>query len=300
MPSTDPPSRARALGAALRGARLEARLGLPELARRIDVEPRQLADWESGRRVPGIEHVAGLLGALGVTGADKAWILSLAKGAAGPGWLVPGPQADPVHFTTLVAHERAARSITVWAPVLVPDLLQIRDYTRFAGGVAPLRAGELEWEVDQRMGRRDVLFGCRAVPAEMFIGAEALRDHFGDDDVMLRQLRFLADVLVMSRTIDVRIVAGGAAHGGAFTVFRMADSVPVVYCPHHGAAVFLVDDQAVPYSELAGRLRETALSPRDSHHRLTTEADRLSRVLETRRSADDAALTEILERGDRT
>ncbi|WP_370934899.1 helix-turn-helix domain-containing protein [Amycolatopsis sp. cg13] len=297
--------RARGLGAALRDARLEAHYGLRELSRRVGVNPALVSNWELGQRVPNPEDVAGILGALGVTGEKKAWIMSLARGAAGPGWFTPGPQGSPTHFTTLVAHERAARSMTVWAPLMIPDLLQIPDYAGFACSTELADASALQENVDKRMQRKGVLFGAKVIRADMFIAVEALRNHFGDDDVMLRQLRFITDVMVMSRTITVRVVPSEAAStsvlGGAFTLCRMKDRSSVVYCPHHGVGVFLVDEQAAPYLEVMDRLAKMALSPAKSLHRLEAEADQLVRALEAQRQANDASLVEILageERAD--
>ncbi|RJQ83105.1 helix-turn-helix domain-containing protein [Amycolatopsis panacis] len=295
--------RVRALGATLRSARLDARFGLRELARRIGTSPALLSNWELGQRAPSTEDVSSILGALGAIGDTKELILSLASGALGPGWFTPGTQSSPAHFATLTAHERAATGLVVWAPLLVPDLLQIADYARFACASEQPDPGVLEQVVAARLRRRDVLFGVDPVQVEFFIGDALLRSVFTDDDVMCRQLRFIADLMVMSRTIRVRILPDGAAPrlvpSGAFTQYRMKDAPPVIYCSHHGMGAFLADAQAALYEDLIERLDEAALSQADSLVLLTEETTRLARALESQREVNDATLAEILAAEER-
>ncbi|WP_344854092.1 helix-turn-helix transcriptional regulator, partial [Amycolatopsis ultiminotia] len=73
------PSRNVLLGVALRAARGRAHFGLRELARRVGTNPALISNWELGQRTPYVVDVAGILGALGVTGDDKRRILQLAR-----------------------------------------------------------------------------------------------------------------------------------------------------------------------------------------------------------------------------
>ncbi|MFB9930147.1 helix-turn-helix transcriptional regulator [Amycolatopsis halotolerans] len=260
----------------MRDARLAARFGVRELARRIGVNPALLSSWELGYRVPGPEEVAGMLGALGVTGEEKEWIARLARGIAGPGWFTPGSQASPTHFAALKAHERAALSLSVWAPIVFPDLLQTPGYARFARGTESQDVTALE----ALMRRRDVLFGAQAVSADFFIGEDAVYNHFGDD-VMAQQLRFIVDLAVRARTITVRLLPRlprrSVVLPWAFTTYRMEDSPPVVYCPHHCMGVFLVGEHATPYEAITAKLADQAMPPSETVGWLSAEADRLAR-----------------------
>ncbi|MCG3756673.1 helix-turn-helix transcriptional regulator [Amycolatopsis sp. Poz14] len=69
------------LGRALREARESAHWGVRELARRVGVTPSLISAWELGHRTPKPLDVAGILGALGVVGTEKARILYLALAA---------------------------------------------------------------------------------------------------------------------------------------------------------------------------------------------------------------------------
>ncbi|MFF0148909.1 helix-turn-helix protein [Amycolatopsis sulphurea] len=69
------------LGSALREARLAARWGVRELARRLDMHPAFISSWELGHRTPKALDVACIIGALGVIGEEKTRILRLALAA---------------------------------------------------------------------------------------------------------------------------------------------------------------------------------------------------------------------------
>ncbi|WP_329067358.1 helix-turn-helix domain-containing protein [Amycolatopsis sp. NBC_01480] len=290
--------RARVLGAALRDARVGARFGLRELARRIGRAPGHVSNWESGSRVPAVEDVGGVLGALGVTGEVKKWILALAFGAVGPDWFTAGPQSSPGHFAALVAHERAAASMTVWAPVVIPDLLQIPDYARLTCDAKAFSSEKLDEHVEARMRRRGALFGGDPVPAEFFIGDEAIRHPLADEEVMLRQLRFIVDTATMSRSIGVRVLRRrdprNAVLVGAFATFMMDDSPPVVYCPHYNMGAFLVNEHAGSYTRATPLLRRTALSRGESIDWLNREVRRLAGSLESQRDLDDLTPLSVL------
>ncbi|MET9260828.1 Scr1 family TA system antitoxin-like transcriptional regulator [Amycolatopsis sp. NPDC004079] len=295
MRGTDMASpRARGLGAALRDARIEARFGLRELGRRIGVNPALLSNWELGQRVPTPVEVSGVLGALGVTGERKAWIMLLARGVSGPSWFSAGSQADPAHYTTLIAHERVATSVTVWAPLLVPDLLQVPDYALLVFGPDLRDKEKLDQVVENRLDRNRIVFGAGAIPARMFVGSEALRNHFGDAEVMLRQMRFLKDLIGISRAVTIRLAPSQVVTQGAFSRYTMKDTSDVVYCPHHGAGVFLVGKEAAPYTGTIERLEKAALSPAESLARLSVVVDQLLKEVKAQQRANDAGLTQLL------
>ncbi|WP_370939109.1 Scr1 family TA system antitoxin-like transcriptional regulator [Amycolatopsis sp. cg13] len=281
----------RVLGLELRNARIEARFGLRELGRWIGVDPALLSSWELGQRVPTLEDVAGILGALGVVGEKKARIMALTRELAGSSWVMRGSQADTAHYAILSGHERYAESVTVWAPQRIPDLLQIPDYARLVFGPSLRQKEILDQVVDNRLSRNRILFGPEAVEAQMFVGTEALRDHFGDAEAMLRQMRYLMEI---AQAVQIRLVPSEAVTEGAFSWYRQRDETEVVYCPHDRAGVFLVGRQAAPYAGTIERLAESALSRADSLHHLSAAAAGFAEEVKTRRLANEAGLTKLL------
>ncbi len=267
--------RIRTLGTALREARIDAHFGLRELARRVGFNPALLSNWELGQRVPSIEDVAGILGALGVVGEDKQRILQLARGSAEPGWITLGGPSEPDHLSGLLACERVATSVVEWQPLLVPGLLQIPDYARalfLADGASP---EEAERQAEVRMVRRPLVVGPGAVPFEVLLGEAAVRNPVGGAATMARQLRFLADLAATSAKLKLRIVpantGGHSGLAGRFCVYDMQASIPIVYFEHFSSGAFVLD--AGTYHAAADRIRETAMDDRASAAFLQRSAD---------------------------
>ena len=118
--------RARALGFGLKRVRQERGLGVRELARLTDLPPQNISTWESGKRVPKIEEVATILGALVVEPGERARLLELARNATEPNWL---EQHAPA-ISAFVEYERTASAMAQWSPGLIPGLLQTPAYIR--------------------------------------------------------------------------------------------------------------------------------------------------------------------------
>ncbi|WP_406629036.1 helix-turn-helix domain-containing protein [Amycolatopsis sp. WGS_07] len=285
-----PAPRERVLGLALRHARIEASFGLCELGRWVGVDPALLSSWELGQRVPSLEDVAGVLGALGVVGERKTRIMALARELAGSSWFTRESRADPA----LAGHERAAASVTVWAPLLIPDLLQIPDYVRLAFGPGLRDKDVLEQIVENRLDRNRILFGAETVETQLYVGSEALRNYFGDAEVMLRQVRYLKELLENSRTVKIQLVPSRAVTEGAFSRYRRRDTSEVVYCPHQRVGVFLAGHQAASYAATIERLAECALSPEDSLRQLSVAVAGFEEEVKAERLADEVGLTRLL------
>ncbi|WP_326835079.1 Scr1 family TA system antitoxin-like transcriptional regulator [Amycolatopsis rhabdoformis] len=259
--------RIRILAATLRAARQDAHFGLRELARRLDINPSLLAHWERGTRTPTSGDVAQILGALGVPRDHKRHILNLAHGTTDSAWIIPGPHVTPDHFAADAAHQASATSVTVWSPLMVPALMQIRDYARAVGAN--------EATVSETSSRSATEFtACRqpapmtsAVPTEVFVGAAALQDTINNDETMLRQVRFLSDVSAVTQSVLVRVVPSAAGPhpglAGPFTLFAMDDGSSVARIETYGATIHLVDDHAL-YQDSVTKLAAVALSVDDS------------------------------------
>ncbi|MFD2468256.1 helix-turn-helix domain-containing protein [Amycolatopsis silviterrae] len=260
--------RIRTLGTALREARIDARFGLRELSRRIGTNPALVSNWELGQRIPALEDVAGILGALGIVGQEKQRILQLARGTAEPGWVARGKQSDPDHLGGLLACERAATSVVEWQPLVLPGLLQIPDYARalFLGDGLPLKDAERQAEI--RMMRRPLVVGPGAVPCEVLLGETALRNPVGGPSTMARQLRFLADLMATSAKLTVRVVpsyrGGHPGLAGRFCVYYVDIGDPIVYFEHQHAGAFLLDEGVDTYRGIADRIRALSLDSRAS------------------------------------
>ncbi|MFB9923397.1 Scr1 family TA system antitoxin-like transcriptional regulator [Amycolatopsis halotolerans] len=250
--------RARALGTALRRARVDARFGLRELARRVGINAALLSNWEQALRVPSVEDVAGLLGALGVTGRRKEELLGLARGVLGPNWVADSGQTAADIVSSL---ERTAAIVIAWHPLLIPRALQTAEYGRVAASAVP--------------------YGCSA-PTEAYVGENALSTVVGGADTMGRQLCFLAETAAAAEGPIVRVVPASVgwhpALSGPFTLYRTANAA-VVHCQHHDAATFLFENKENGrHQPVVASLRRLALSEQETAELLVRKTQSRSKA----------------------
>ncbi|MBB4689690.1 helix-turn-helix domain-containing protein [Amycolatopsis jiangsuensis] len=256
------PFRNRLLGIALRAARKHARYGVRELARRIGTNPALISNWELGQRTPKVTDVAGILGALGVVGEEKQRILHLAR-LTGPGLIVPGNQSHRDHLAALRDCEAMARSIRVWHPLQIPDLLQIPDYSMAALFAQGFLASDVRELATVRAESGNVILGFDATPITAFVGAAALTNLVGTPEIMRRQLEIL---VVASTGITLRVVPDDVGeHPGRSGPFTLYDTpaATVAYFSHRNAGIFLPDDRN-EYRDVIERLDKNAKTPLES------------------------------------
>ncbi|MFF0147829.1 helix-turn-helix protein [Amycolatopsis sulphurea] len=254
--------RNRLLGIALRTARKDAHFGVRELARRVGVNPALLSNWELGERTPKRDDVAGILGALGVTGEEKQRILHLAR-LTGPGLILPGNLNNRDHHAALRDCETLATKIHAWHPLQIPDLLQIPDYTLAALHAQGIDAEDSRELVALRTESGNIIHGPDATPLTAFIGASALTNIVGTPEIMRRQL----DMLIVPTTgTTVRIVPDDIdEHPGRSGPFTLYDTpaATVAYISHRNAGTFLPDDHG-EHRDIIDRLDKIAMTPTES------------------------------------
>jgi transcriptional regulator with XRE-family HTH domain len=198
--------RARALGRALRDARLDNNLGLREFAKALGRDPSLLSRWETGDRTPPPTEVAQILGNLRITGRRYDEIIELAHGADDPLWLATTLPEQRAQLAALVDFESTASVITDVSPLLVPGLLQTRQYATAIMVTGSVPQDEIDTRVDTRMGRHDVLTrDDEPVRLVSYVGEAALRQRIGSRAIMVEQLAQLIELSAMPN-VEIRIV----------------------------------------------------------------------------------------------
>ncbi|HWE91879.1 MAG TPA: helix-turn-helix transcriptional regulator [Pseudonocardiaceae bacterium] len=261
--------RARVLGTALRKARMDRELGLREFAKEICRDPSLLCRWESGERAPLPTEVAQILGQLGISGRPYDEIMELANGTDDPRWLATTLGEQRVQLNALIELERVAKTITGVAPLLIPGLLQISDYTRAimsAGGTVP--ADEISTRVAARMGRREVLTRNEPVQLTALIGEAALHHQIGSRQIMADQLAFLTEMAQRSN-VEVRVLPYDSGwHPGLEGPFVLIDgdtANPAIHIEVRGTGMMLHTQHDVDaYRQAADKVTESAISAEDS------------------------------------
>jgi transcriptional regulator with XRE-family HTH domain len=260
--------RARALGFGLRDCRKARDLGVRELARLIGVHPQELSNWEYGKRIPKVEQVALLLGALVVEPGERARLLELARTAAEPSWLEKAVPGVAPSAATYAEHERAATAMVDWEPTVIPGLFQTPDYARALLSAWDMPPERIEQVVEARLARRQVLTRHDPLDYHVLVGESALRSNVGGVQVMAEQLRHLRDASVR-RSVRLQVLPTRAgAHAGVYSNFAVLDFAalpPIVFIELYQASAYLYDaDQVAGYRTAAKKMAALAMNERES------------------------------------
>lgn len=217
--------KARALGAALRQARENQNLRLVELAKTLGRDPGVLSRWETGERTPKPEVVSQILTKLDVIGERYDEIMTLAYGTDKSQWVATTLPEQRQQMAAYIDWEQSAVRIVEVAPLLVPGVLQIREYVQgimTAGGVPP---GEIASRVTSRLGRSDVITRQRQ-PAKLLVllGVAALHQDIGGRQTTIEQIRHLLTMAALPN-VEVRVVPDHVGwHPGLEGAFALIDS----------------------------------------------------------------------------
>lgn len=261
--------RSRALGNAIRTARLDRNIGLRQFAKEIERDASLLSRWESGDRVPPPTEVAQILGKLGVTGARYTEILELARGTDDPRWLATTLPGQKAQLAALLDFEATADVLTDVAPLLVSGLLQTRNYAHAIMTAARIPEAEIDERVDIRTGRRDVLTrDDQPTRFVSLIGEGALRQLVGTRPIMAEQLAFLLEMAAWPN-VEIRVVPydSGWHPGleGPTLLIESRTDPTVVYLDLHGTGLFLhATSDVTTYRAAVDDVQARALTAEDS------------------------------------
>lgn len=221
----DPESNPAAfLGAELRRARVAAGYSSQDaLAAKLGYDRSVIAKAETGERPPSPEVADALQAELFPAGPEGLIprLAKLARRADGP---------IPSWFATWLEAERAAHTLRLWSPILVPGLLQTAEYARavfLATGMDEDAAAE---HVAVRMERQTVLDRPHPPVVVAVLDESVLHRLIGSPAVMADQLAHLADLAgKVNVTIQVLPSENGANAGlsGAFDL-ASGDGAPEV------------------------------------------------------------------------
>jgi transcriptional regulator with XRE-family HTH domain len=218
-PETDP---AAAFGQALAGLREAAGIATQDAAAaRLKYSHDTISRWETGAAVPDEAQLARLLDEYGATGILRDTVTAmrrLARKAKGP-----IPQFAEKYF----AAEALAAFIRIWAVLMVPGLLQTREYAHAMYRMAGLPEEEATEKTDVRVNRQAVLDGPEPPHLTAVIHELALHFLVGDAEIMVAQLTRLLE-LSQRRTITIQVVPNRGHFVGVEGAFEIAsgDGMP--------------------------------------------------------------------------
>lgn len=219
----DPSSSPRALlGAELRHAREQAGLSQDELGAKLFVSGSFIGQLEAATRRLQPEYARLLDEALGTGDFFQRNCGASAK------------SRYPEHFAEAAEAEALATAIRMYAPMLIPGLLQTPAYARAVNrAFAPTAPEETieEW-VDGRMERTRLLDDPTKPLLWAVLDEAALRRETGGRAVMAEALRHVADLVRRSRVIVQVLPFSAGAHKameGSLKLMDFEDAPPLVY-----------------------------------------------------------------------
>jgi hypothetical protein len=266
----DPSALRWLIGAEL--AHFRGRAGSPsqaEVGRAVGVSGGLVAHWENGKYFPAPEQIAKVMAFYGAPHHESDRLATLAGQADQRSWLARWDDVIPDWAKTIVGLEGLADHEVIYAPMILPALVQTRDYAHGAtASSARVRPDQEERLVGLRMDRQQRLFSDDPLHLTAFIEESVLDRPIGGPDVMRAQLEHL---ITLSKRENVEILVLPSSLGrhdgleGRFMVLHFAQAQSVGYVEYPDGAVYVQDqDQVAAYNRTADGLRAVALSPTKS------------------------------------
>jgi hypothetical protein len=257
----------RELGEELRRIRHRAKMSSGSVAEALGWSLGKLSKLETGTRGTSQWEIGALVGRMGADKSARDRVLAIASDHD-TGTFVRPHDDIPDTLVALTLHERTARTITGYAPLTVPSLIQTEDYAR-----ALTRDS-----ATARMTRQNAMRHISRPDTVLYIHEAAVRTVIGSPTVMRDQLLHLAMTCETGR-ITARLVPMDApfdaalAHPGTLLTFA-APTRPLVYVETDTATVFHDNpDHVARYQAKMQVLDSLALSPTESRAAFTHWAD---------------------------
>lgn len=283
--ATHPASTAsqRKVGRALRRRRELAKLTLADVAERMEWSQSKVSRIETGHTSISSRDVRHLMEMYGAEAGELDELVERAKEARQKArqktWWYP---YSAVLVTSFVSLEEESTSIRAYYPLLVPGLLQTREYAEatLRASAAPTSNQTVMERIDIRM-RRQSLITRHDNPISFWavLDEAVLCRPVGGEEVMRAQLRSLYEAsLRRNVTIQVLPFAKGEHPGmaGVFTIlgFPGPDDTPIVYAEHETGGLFLEKaEEYQRYNAIFDALQKSALSPEESSKLLANLAE---------------------------
>ncbi|OLF16245.1 hypothetical protein BU204_17915 [Actinophytocola xanthii] len=246
----------------LRGLRqTRAKLNLEKAAKVTGLSPATLCRIETGKRGVSSEEVAVIATAYRIPSSERKELIEFVKSGDSGGWWERPLPGVPPEMGVLASYAAEADSLTDWAVMLIPGLLQVEPYARAlirSDGVPPEDV-DFRWIARQR--RQEIL---GKIDYTAFVYETALHVPFGGPQVHKEQIRHL--VGARDRGIGLRILRARPLsllfHSWHYMTFPGAE--PVVNVEVLGGGLYLQDDRVDLYTRRLKLLHDLALSSAES------------------------------------
>jgi transcriptional regulator with XRE-family HTH domain len=287
---TDASAQRLRVGAELRRLREAANLSGEQVASALEWSQPKVSRIETGRTAFTVRDVARLLALYGVTDDVRAELLAATAEDTGEGAWIVRAGGFPRRQGSIASLEVVTKRIRQYQPLLVPGLLQTREYAEAvataAGATNPVAIAAA------RMQRQEILSDKNAPTLEVILDARALLCRVGSVDVLRSQIDHLVRQ-AQNKVARLNMIPLGADYevvsAVAFTIFdfrfKASPSVVWIEAPA-GDIYFSAPDDVEQHSKLFHRLHDVALSIEDSVSylpQLAAEVERYAEQMAPRR-----------------
>jgi transcriptional regulator with XRE-family HTH domain len=229
----------------------------------------QLSKYESGTRRPSPEVLERILDALDVDDPERDQLLATVR-RNGLGELMAGVPSTGWHLAQVLGYERVAKRITDISPMMIPGLLQTRDYARIVlseGHTTAPGHPDTERRVRIRMERAEIITRPEdPVQFRAILHREGLTAPFAPPAVMRDQLRHLLE-MTDRPNVTIQVVPDPApgwlpSHVGPFMLLEFSETPTLVYLEHYRTGAFLWEPEDVrSFMAAAERIVQAAMTP---------------------------------------
>lgn len=271
--------RRRLVGRAVREYRQNLGFNLEDAARILDCDRSKVSRIETGQRGIRAKELRELLTEFGVEEQAQSALATMASPRGAASWSRAYAEVLPDTYRDYLTMEMAASQIFAYDALLVPGLLQTRDYAHavITSGPTALEAHAAGLIAEATQVRQQEIASKSRPHLTIVIGEAALRQVIGGPEVMRAQITALAEAAGKDSSATIQVVpfergAEAAALGlSSLTILRFsgAPRLGVVHLPGASGGVCLEgSSDLAAYSRAFELLRICALSPEASGVRL--------------------------------
>jgi len=282
--------RAQYLGEQMRKLREDRGLTLKYIAAHLGVEFSTLARYERAEWPFRRDHVIALLDVYGVYDELKrSQLIELSHSA----WQINQWQPTTSRYDSLLPTngkgllpidlwwlQAKAEELCIYAPLLVPEVVQTRDYAETIVRQTVQDGRRVDQIVARLIGRQQQLDDQPRTRLTILLEEQVLHRTVGGRAVLQQQLEFLTRTVERPH-VDVRVLPDRTGWhpglDGAFTVCKPPRPYPPVALVDHLTGRLAVEaTDADRYVDIFDKLKETALEPVRSVELIQEAADDLS------------------------
>jgi transcriptional regulator with XRE-family HTH domain len=264
-----PTLRRRELASRLRELRKESGLTVEDVAHHLLCSPPKISRIETATRSPTLRDVRDLCVLYGVSEAEQARLMAIARESKQQGWW---NRFDDLAIESLIGLEIEAKRISSYESCIVPWAFQTEEYARAViKGILPRIDDRILGErVTARMTRQELLRSADPPYLWSLIDESALRRTVDSASVMHEQLTKILEVAATPNVTMQVVPFDAGAHPGldnTFTLLEFDSSTqpPVAFVENLAGTFYLErESEIMRYREVLDNLRACALSPASS------------------------------------